>query len=413
MLFATTTLPSRECRPVLDKPDSSGVGVLDYPAIRNRSGLPLPHSRNGVPPIKDEPVGLSHEEHPLKLAIDATDDARGSYKQSTCSLEQCQSEPNTFTKILILAIEPVRTVELSILLDSFQEASAIAHEKMGYSVRIVSAGPSRNMTSHSGLTFQAHLTFEEFHDQADTIIVAGFGERAASLYDRSFLSWFIRQSTHSRRVGSVSNGALLLAQAGLLNGKRATTHWKSHQLISSEHPKIKMQRDLIFVRDDKFYTCAGSTASVDLALTFIEEDLGPSIAAEVAKSMVVYLRRPGTSPQISATLTAQMQSASPISGLLRWLPENLKHDLSIRALARRVAMSPRNFARHFRREVGTTPAKHIEDLRLDAACIHLRTTTMSVAGVADAVGFSNRETLRRIFQRRLGRTPGCYRGTQT
>jgi len=170
-----------------------------------------------------------------------------------------------------------------------------------------------------------------------------------------------------------------------------------------------LERDVIYVRDGNLYTCAGATAGLDLALSMIEENLGPSLAMEVAQSMLLSFRRSGDAAQMSAALRAQAVHGSPIVDLLIWLPDHLQEDLSIKSLARRSAMSPRNFARIFTRQVGLTPAKHIENLRLEAARFQLESSELTVEGVAFATGFENSETLRRLFVRRLGVAPGRYR----
>jgi transcriptional regulator GlxA family with amidase domain len=203
----------------------------------------------------------------------------------------------------------------------------------------------------------------------------------------------------------------VLADANLLDGRRATTHWNWCSELVQKHPLVKIDPAPIYVRDNNIYTSAGVTAGIDLALALVEEDFGGSLALQVARLMVVFLHRPGGQSQFSATLTAQSHSSRPLRDLLAWMVDNVKGDLSVASLARHAAMSPRNFARVFRKEVGETPARHIENIRLEAARRQLESTSLTLDVVAGTCGFGSAEILRRTFIRRLGVTPGQYRTT--
>jgi transcriptional regulator GlxA family with amidase domain len=203
----------------------------------------------------------------------------------------------------------------------------------------------------------------------------------------------------------------VLADAGLLDGRRATTHWHWRDELARNYPRVTVDPNPIYVRDGNCYTSAGVTAGIDLSLALVEEDLGRTAALHVARMMVVFLRRPGGQAQFSATLAAQTRDGGSLGELLAWLPDNIQRPLSVDALAERAAMSPRNFARVFRREVGSSPAKHVEDLRLEAARRQLESTARSLAQVASTSGFRSAEILRRAFMRRLGVTPGQYRAS--
>jgi transcriptional regulator GlxA family with amidase domain len=209
----------------------------------------------------------------------------------------------------------------------------------------------------------------------------------------------------------VHTGTLVLAKAGLLNGRKATTHWKWCDELRNAYPAVSVEHNVIYVRHGNFYTSAGATAGIDLALALVEEDLGAALASKIAQMLLVFSRRSGRQPQVSVTLAAQSNKSQPLGELLSWLPDNLQEDLSVAKLARRAAMSPRNFARSFRANLGTTPAKHIERLRLELAKRHLEATTHGLAGVAGACGFANSETLRRAFLRHCGLTPGQFRAS--
>lgn len=303
-------------------------------------------------------------------------------------------------------------LDVAVLLDAFGEANQLSGATPEYAIRIVSNDVTQNLANNDGVTIRAAASVEDCRNSVDTLLVAGYDPDLEIPHRERILHWLRLQGSQSRRIGSVSGGALLLAEAGLLNGRRATTHWRYQQQLSTRHPRVRLEPDVIYVRDANVYTCAGATSGLDLALSMIEEDLGAAVAARVAKAMLMSFRRPGASPQISATLSAQEKQAGPIANLLTWLPHNLHRDLSIKSLARNAAMSPRNFARTFRREVGVTPARHIESLRLESARFKLESTSLTIDEVAFAAGFESSETLRRVFIRRLNVTPGRYRAEQ-
>ena len=208
---------------------------------------------------------------------------------------------------------------------------------------------------------------------------------------------------------SVCTGAFLLAEAGMLDGCRATTHWASCDELARRHPEVEVETDPIFVRDGNVITSAGVTAGMDLALSLVEEDLGREVALETARWLVLFLKRPGGQAQFSAQLAAQMADREPLRELQQWLPDNLGEDLSIPALARRACMSERNFARAFRAETGMTPAAYVEAARVERARRELETTDLPVDAVAARCGFGTVETMRRAFGRRMGVNPAAYR----
>jgi transcriptional regulator GlxA family with amidase domain len=213
----------------------------------------------------------------------------------------------------------------------------------------------------------------------------------------------------SRRVASVCTGAFLLARAGLLDGRRATTHWNSCGELARRYPAVHVESDPIFVRDGDVYTSAGVTAGIDLALALVDEDLGPKLARDVARWLVLFLRRPGGQSQFSAALAGQQAEREPLRDLQGWVMDHLDEDLTVPALAERVFMSPRNFARAFKREVGMTPAVYVETVRVERARTLLETGGEGVEQVARRCGFGTVETMRRVFRRRLGVSPGDYR----
>jgi transcriptional regulator GlxA family with amidase domain len=245
--------------------------------------------------------------------------------------------------------------------------------------------------------------------EIDTLMVVGGDGVTAAVEDERLVAFVRRAARRSRRVTSVCTGAFLLARAGLLDGHEATTHWSACSDLARLHPEVRVQSDPIFVRSGDIYTSAGVTAGIDLALALVEEDHGPKVARDVARWLVLYLRRPGGQSQFSAALEGQRAERQPLRELQAWMVDHLDEDLSVPALAVRAYMSPRNFARAFKREVGMTPAAYVEALRVERARALLETAGESVEQVAQRCGFGTVETMRRVFRRRLGVSPGDYR----
>ena len=210
-------------------------------------------------------------------------------------------------------------------------------------------------------------------------------------------------------MASVCTGAFLLARAGLLEGRRATTHWSACAQLASRYPGVEVDPDPIFVRHGPVITSAGVTAGMDLALALVEEDLGRELALEVARWLVLFVKRPGGQAQFSAALAAQAAGREPLRELQDWIPGHLEADLSVPALARRACMSERNFARAFRHETGLTPAAYVELTRVERARMELESGELPVEVVARRAGFGTVETMRRAFRRRVGVSPADYR----
>jgi transcriptional regulator GlxA family with amidase domain len=313
--------------------------------------------------------------------------------------------------VLIVTVPPVRTLDLFGPVEVFGDANFFCKVDPAYEVKIISSGPERVVPSYMGTTLNTDQTFRECHGPIDTLLVAGYDGRQPTRFDQDFLNWLGEQSRSCRRFGSVCTGAFVLAAAGLLDGRRATTHWNWCDDLARNYPLITVDRDPIYVQDGNCYTSAGVTAGIDLALALVEEDLGRPVALKIAQMMVMFLRRSGGQSQFSTTLAAQSRENRPFGDLLAWLPDNVRRNLTVDSLARRAAMSSRNFARLFQKDVGKTPAMHIEDLRLEVARRQLELTALSLEEVADASGFRSAETLRRVFRRRLGVTPGQYRAS--
>lgn len=312
-------------------------------------------------------------------------------------------------RILIAAIPPVRPLDVVGPVEVFGDANRMRGGDPVYSVEIVASGEEKLMDTHFQMPMLADRTYHEVAGSFDTVLVAGGDGANKMRYQPPFVDWLKKQCAGARRFGSICTGALVLAKAGLLEGRRATTHWNWCDELAQNYPSVTVDPDPIYVKDGNCYTSAGVTAGIDMSLALVEEDLGSELALRIARMMVVFLRRPGGQSQFSATLAAQTQDHRSLSDLLAWIADNIRRDISIDTLARRAAMSPRNFARLFKQEIGKTPGMHLQDLRLEAARRQLESTAASLEEVARFSGFKSAEVLRRVFARRLGTTAGQYR----
>lgn len=315
-------------------------------------------------------------------------------------------------QVAILVFPGVQSLDvtgpLEVLAGAQTLIEATGRPARGYQIAILSPDGAPLRTS-SGLEIVPHGHLHHAPERLDTLIVAGgLGSRAASA-DPDTVEWVARTATRARRTASVCTGAFLLAAAGLLDGRRVTTHWAAAAELARRHPAVNVDPEPIFLRDGHIWTSAGVTAGMDLALALVEEDLDTDAALTIARHLVLFLRRPGNQAQFSATLAAQEPSREPLRDTRRHIVENLAGDLSVEALAHHAHMSPRHFARSFRAETGVTPARYVESVRLEAARRALEDTAQPVAAVAIACGFGTPETLRRSFLRALAVGPAEYR----
>jgi len=291
------------------------------------------------------------------------------------------------------------------------EVFSMADDELGtgaYAPRVVARG-GRPVRGTSGLEIVVDGDLPEVGTALDTVLVAGGEGTEAALADRELLSWLRAVAPSARRVASVCSGAFLLANVGLLNGRRATTHWNVCDVLADLHPEVEVDPDPIYVRDGPIATSAGVTAGMDLALAFVEEDHGPEVALAVARRLVLFMRRPGGQAQFSVQLAHRPAALEPLRDLQAWIVEHPEADLSVGTLAARAAMSPRTFARAFRNETGTTPAAYVAQARVEHARRLLETTDLSTDSVARSSGFGTVETMRRAFSRRVGAAPSQYR----
>ncbi len=306
----------------------------------------------------------------------------------------------------VQSLDVVGPAEVFAMATQYLERAGTAVET-GYEVCLLGPGDGLVRTS-SGLRLQVDRPFSAVGGRVDTLIVAGGRARAAAR-DASLLAWLRAIAPRVRRLASVCTGAFVLAAAGLLDRRRATTHWAAVGALAREFPAVSVDPDALYVRDGSVYTSAGVTAGMDLALALVEEDLGRAAALAVARHLVLFLKRPGGQSQFSAHLAAQAIEDGPLRDLPAWVVEHLGTDLSVEALARRVAMSPRHFARVFRRETGTTPARFVARVRVEGARRALEDTTLPVETVAERCGFGSAEHMRRTFRRHLRVVPREYR----
>lgn len=310
-------------------------------------------------------------------------------------------------RITVLAFPRVQAIDVFGPIEVFSASERLAGGGE-YAVELVAGGAGPIETS-SGVRVLPDRAVSTDRRSLDTLIVAGGDGVAAALEDRRLVRWVARAAARARRVCSVCSGAFLLAEAGLLDGRRATTHWAACEELARRCPEVTVEPDPIFVRDGNVATSAGVTAGIDLALALVEEDLGPELAREVARWLVLFLKRPGGQAQFSGALDGPVASRGTLRTLQGWIPGHLDEDLSVPALAERASMSPRNFARAFRRELGATPAAYVERLRVELARSRLESSDVPIDVVAAECGFGTTETLRRAFQRRVGASPSQYR----
>jgi transcriptional regulator GlxA family with amidase domain len=308
-------------------------------------------------------------------------------------------------RVVLLGFENLQALDLTGPNEVFSVAARLVPGS--YTTEIVA--PRKSFRSWSGMRIEADCTTARCRGPIDTLVLAGGDGVMAAHDDAALVSWVRAAAARSRRVASVCTGAFLLARAGLLDERTATTHWSACAELARRYPRVHVESDPIFVRSDNVYTSAGVTAGIDLALALVEDDLGPKVARDVARWLVLFLRRPGGQSQFSAALAAQRAVREPLRELQAWMVDHLDEDLSVHALAERAYMSPRNFARAFKREVGMTPAVYAETLRVERARTLLETGGEGVEQVALSCGFGTVETMRRVFRRTLGVSPGDYR----
>lgn len=313
--------------------------------------------------------------------------------------------------ILVLVYPGIQILDAVGPLEVFAAATEALEEcgdPGGYILRI--AGPEPGLVrGSSGISLSVDLAYEDLPAEIDTFMVAGGRGTAQAFLDPRVLECTRRASVRARRTTSVCTGAFVLAAAGLLDGRRATTHWQSVEGFAQLFPEVEVDPNSIYVRAGDVWTSAGVTAGMDLALALIEDDYGRDLALEVSRRMVFFLKRPGGQSQFSAELAGQMAEGDQLRELQAWIIEHPDGAHTLEALAERMTMSQRHFSRVFTKQVGQSPARFVERVRVEAARRSLEDSANGIERVANDVGFGTAETMRRAFLRQLGVGPAAYR----
>ncbi len=312
----------------------------------------------------------------------------------------------------MLAYPGVQILDVTGPLEVFARTARWLRDERGYqpaAYTVELVGLKRGvLPTSSGMRLYADRTLTDL-GQVDTLLIAG-GIGSTSLRAHPGIGRFLRREAQRvRRLASVCTGAFFLAEAGLLDGRRATTHWASCAELAARYPQIRVEPDLLYVRDGSIYTAAGVTAGMDLALALVEEDHGREVALGVARALVMFLQRPGGQAQFSAQLAEQLAEKEPLRDLQAYVVEHPRADLSVETLAKRAGMSPRNFARVFTHEVGTTPARYVTSVRVETARRLLEESSAGLEKICASSGLGTTESMRRAFLRTVGVAPSEYR----
>ncbi len=281
-------------------------------------------------------------------------------------------------------------------------------DRSAYHIEIAAEEPGPVAMS-SGVRIVADRSWASELTDVDTLLVSGGVGAYEASRNKALQKVLREQETSARRIAAVCTGSFILAEAGLLDGRQAVTHWMACERFAYEYPAVRVEPDKIFVRDGHIYSSAGVTAGIDLALALVEEDYGRKVSLKAAKALVVFMKRQGGQSQFSSRLRAQAVTEGLLQGLPEWIAENPCSDLSVEKLAERAAMSERNFSRVFTRETGMPPARFVESVRIDRARYYLENDSLSLEKVAEKSGFGTAERMRRTFLRHIGVLPGAYR----
>ncbi|MFF1909838.1 GlxA family transcriptional regulator [Kitasatospora sp. NPDC058218] len=315
-------------------------------------------------------------------------------------------------RVVIAVFPDVDLLDVTGPAEVFALANRETDGRAGYEVRL--AGPEAGpVVTSAGVRLLADLSFAEVGAAVDTLLVPGavdlHPDGPVARVDDTVVEWVKATAPHARRIASVCVGAHLLAAAGLLDGRRATTHWSTAAQLAAEHPQVRVDADPIFVRSGRVWTGAGISTCMDLALALVAEDHGEDLALAVARQLVMYLRRQGGQSQFSVPLSRPAPARRDIDELRVFINEHLDEDLSASVLAGRMCLSERHFARVFRQETGTSPAAYVEAARVEAARRLLETTDQPLEQIAAATGVGSVETLHRAFRKQINTTPASYR----
>ena len=310
-------------------------------------------------------------------------------------------------KIGFLTFDDMQALDLFGPLEVFEAANGQLESASCYQL-IVLSRDGQSVTTSSGVTVGAHYALKNCPPLHSLIIAGGQGARRKNFSGQT-LEWIRQQAKDLERICSVCTGLFVLARTGLVDGCSTTTHWQHVDEACNRFPELQIEPDALFIRQGKFATSAGVTAGIDLALSLVEEDFGPSLAAKVAQHLVVFVRRPGDQRQFSSPLREQMRTSDAFADLIAWISEHLAEPLSASILAEQVNLSERQFRRRFQALTGQTPIKYVEQLRIETACERLLEDSTSIEQIAQSVGYDSALSFRRAFVRLRGVSPSEFR----
>jgi transcriptional regulator GlxA family with amidase domain len=304
-------------------------------------------------------------------------------------------------RVIITGPPPVQILDVTGPLEVLSNAP-------DYAIQLASPHGERSLRTNRGIDLGNAIPLEDCTGPIDTLIIAGGPGSESGVYDPPLVQWIAEAAKRSRRVASICTGAFLLAEAGLLDGKEAVTHWKFCDRLAREYPNVEVRRDPIYLRDGNVYTSAGITAGIDLSLALVEEDHGHQTSLQIARFLVMFLVRPGGQAQYSHMLSNQATASQPLRELQVWMLEHLREPLTVESLADRMGVSARHFTRVCLRETGMNPGQFVDRMRVEAAQQLIDSSNKGLKEVADTSGFGSAEAMRRAFTRILGVTAAEY-----
>jgi transcriptional regulator GlxA family with amidase domain len=304
-------------------------------------------------------------------------------------------------KVVIIGPPPVQILDVTGPLEVFSNAP-------GYEIQLANPGLERTLKTNRGVVLADATPIADVQGPIDTLVIAGGPGAESGSYDPNFIAWIAKAGSQARRVASICTGAFLVAEAGLLNGKQAVTHWTFCDRLAREYPKVAVRPEPIFLRDGSIYTSAGITAGIDLSLTLVEEDHGHETALRIARFLVMFLVRPGGQAQYSHMLSHQAITSQPLRELQVWMLQHLREHLTVESLAERIGMSARHFTRVCLRETGMNPGQFVDRMRVEAAQQMIDSSSRGLKEIADSSGFQSADAMRRTFLRVLGVTAAEY-----
>jgi transcriptional regulator GlxA family with amidase domain len=304
-------------------------------------------------------------------------------------------------KVVIIGPPPVQILDVTGPLEVFSNAP-------GYEIQLANPGLERTLQTNRGVVLADATPLADVQGPIETLVIAGGPGAENGSYDPNFVAWIAQAGSQARRVASICTGAFLLAEAGLLNGKQAVTHWTFCDRLAREYPKVAVRPEPIFLRDGSIYTSAGITAGIDLSLTLVEEDHGHETALRIARFLVMFLVRPGGQAQYSHMLSHQAITSQPLRELQVWMLQHLREPLTVESLAERIGMSARHFTRVCLRETGMNPGQFVDRMRVEAAQQMIDSSSRGLKDIADSCGFQSADAMRRTFLRVLGVTAAEY-----